>query len=150
MRADLPMKAYPTGEDYATRAAESFVAHGFYRREPARLKEFLPGVHCKALYVWTADNSMLSTESYQNCIVGKTGTVLGGAGEKGTGQVKVFVEAEAEGHALSFLEPRGTAGAVAKWLGEELRPWWEGEEAKRRKEPAIDLTTVPLEWIERF
>ncbi|OAX84001.1 hypothetical protein ACJ72_01636 [Emergomyces africanus] len=149
MRADPPMKGYPVGEDYATRAEEGFVAPGFYRGEPAKVKEYLPGIHCKALYVWTADNSLLSTESYRNRIVGKTGTGLGGAGGTATGQVKeVFVEAA--GHALPFLEPRGTAEAVAKWLGEELGPWWAGEEEKRGEEPIIDAVTVQPEWIKRI
>ncbi|KAL2361212.1 hypothetical protein RJZ56_005903 [Blastomyces dermatitidis] len=122
MRAAPPMKGYPVREDYATRARESLIAPGFYRGEPAKIKEYLPGIHCKTLYVWTAeDKSMLSTESYRSRVVGKTGTGLGGAGGEGTGQVKeVFVAAEA--HALPFLEPRGTAGVVATWLGEELKP----------------------------
>ncbi|QSS62851.1 toxin biosynthesis protein [Histoplasma capsulatum] len=149
MRADPPMKGYPAGEDYATRAEESFVARGFYRGEPAKIKEYLPGVHCKALYVWTADNSPLSTDSYRNRIVGKTGIGLGGGGGEATGQVKeVFVAAE--GHALPFLEPRGTARAVAKWLAEELKPQWEIEEARQRKEPGIDPITVPHEWVQRI
>ncbi|KLJ06736.1 hypothetical protein EMPG_17768 [Blastomyces silverae] len=150
MRTAPPMKGYPVGEDYATRAPESFIAPGFYRGEPAKIKEYLPGIHCKTLYVWTADDkSMLSTESYRSRIVGKTGTGLGGAGGEGTGQVKEMFVA-AEGHALPFLEPRGTAGVVARWLGEELKPSWEREEAQRKKEPYIDAITVPREWVERI
>ncbi|KAG5295360.1 toxin biosynthesis protein [Histoplasma ohiense] len=151
MRADPPMKGYPAGEDYATRAEESFVARGFYRGEPAKIKGYLPGVHCKALCYMCGLRITVRLVRIRSGtgLLGRREQGLGGGGGEATGQVKeVFVAAE--GHALPFLEPRGTAGAVAKWLAEELKPQWEIEEARQRKEPGIDPITVPHEWVQRI
>ncbi|PGH11854.1 hypothetical protein AJ79_04651 [Helicocarpus griseus UAMH5409] len=148
MRADPPMKGYPVSEDHATKDRESVVAQGFYRGEPARIKEYLPGVHCKALYVWSADESFISTESYRRRVIGLTGTGRGGGGGMAAGQVReVFVEAD--GHSLPFTAPGNTAGAIAGWFGEEMGARWEAEDEKWKGEATIDPMTVPREWTDR-
>ncbi|KAK2805147.1 hypothetical protein FQN51_000670 [Onygenales sp. PD_10] len=149
IRAGPAMAGYPEGYDWATRTAESYASEGFYRGEPAKVKEYLRAVHCPVLYVWSTDESFVSNPKYRARVVGVTGTGVGGGGGKEKGQVhEVFVKAG--GHALPFIEPGETARVVAGWLGGEMGPRWEREEEERRDEAPIDPVTVPREWMARI
>jgi pimeloyl-ACP methyl ester carboxylesterase len=148
MRPDPPLRGLAPAEDYNTRPTKSLMAGGFYRAEPFKLKELMPGIHCKTLYLWSRDDSFISDEDYGNRLVSVTGTGLGGGGGKATGQVtEEFVDRG--GHALPFQNPKGTALHVAKYLA-GIDKWWREEEAKQATEPVAEPGRVPGEWIERI
>lgn len=149
MRPSPPLDGFPEGEEYASRflPVSDFV-EGFYAGIGERVKQSMPGIHCKTLYMWASQDTFISDEGYRKRLVSITGTGLGGGGGNARGQVdEVFVEG---GHLLPLLEPTKTADAVVNWLAATFWPLWLKEEAARVKEGPIDPVNLPGEVLKRL
>ena len=145
IRPDPPLPGYPTGEEYTTRLVESQMVNGFYRAEGSKIKEFMMGIHCKTLLVWSTEDKWLSDAPYRERITTVLGTSLMGGGGKERGQVEeMFVEHGR--HNFLFDNPSESGAIVANWLNDTIWPMFLKEEAGRLKEPI----TNPKDFQEGF
>lgn len=148
MKADPPYDGIVPSEDWATRSEKSIMPGGFYRAECDKIKDLMPGIHCKTLYLWSRNADFVSDEAYRKRLLDCTGTGRGGGGGVATGQVvEAFVDRG--NHALNFENPYGTAVQVAKFL-DSVWPNWLKEEARRRVEPVPNAVELPKELVERM
>jgi hypothetical protein len=149
MRPSPPVDGFPEGEEYTTRVlpVSDFPA-GFYAGMGEKVKQTMPGIHCKTLYLWASEDTFISDEAYRERLVSITGTGLAGGGGKEKGQVdEQFVEG---GHLLPLLVPTKTADAIVNWLAATFWPLWLKEEAARTGEAPIDPVNLPEEVVKRL
>lgn len=148
MKADPPYEGIAPSEDWATRSEKSIIPGGFYRAECDKIKDLMPGIHCKTLYLWSRNADFVSDAAYRKRLLDCTGTGRGGGGGMATGQVlEAFVEKGA--HALNFENPFGTAVQVAKFM-DVVWPAWLDEEAQRLTEPVPRAVELPKDLVERL
>ena len=122
----------------------------FHRAEMMIADVALSTLRPSVLWVF-GGRSYLSTPEIRADRMARTGTGVGGSGGAKMGRVKeVVLDA---GHMVPFEKVGEVGGAVATWMGEEVRRWVEEEEFLKRqdwgKSKGGEGTEVSEQWKER-